>query len=615
MSCPRCGTTLPDGARFCPKDGTTVRDDTVMPLPAEAHAEGRSSSIAGTAGIAGNISGSAPTAALPHNDDEALVGALIDGRYRVRRLLGAGGLGAVFEGEHVEIKKPVAIKVMHAIFGFSEEFRARFEREARAASRLSHPVCVQVLDFGRLDRVEGASGSPDAMASWQGMPYLVLELVRGRTLIDRLEDGPPLLTAEVIEIGRGLLTGLRHAHQAGIVHRDVKPANVMLTSGLANGTSPTAEDAGLYRVKLLDFGLAKAMDDDGSAALTQAGMVFGTPAYLSPEQAAGGVADARSDLYAVGVLLYECFCGRRPFERDEPMDLVRDHVVTPPPSPRTFAPGMSEALEALLLRALAKEPSLRFQTAAELEEALAATPEARGGGLPKPTTHMRARHASDASASKVTGASNLAPRADAVETRAERRTPAAAANPPSARVPSTGAGAPAGGAPPIARLTALLSARRGPLPTWAWLASGAGLLVVVLTIALATRGGPRSTPSPAAAALAPSSPAAPPVLSEATARALALVDEGRLDEAVRATRAALARSPRDASLHVALAAAYQRKLWCSDAIEELERALRDEPGLAAHPAATAPALGCMGPKTRDKATAYLRTVERLKGPP
>ena len=590
-TCPRCGTALPDGARFCPKDGTTVRDDTVMPMPSPV--------VSGVAQA--GVSGSAPTAALPDNNDQALIGAVIDGRYRVRRRLGAGGLGAVFEAEHVEIKKPVAIKVMHAIFGFSDEFRARFEREARAASRLSHPVCVQVLDFGRLDRVEGGSGS---IESWAGMPYLVLELVRGRPLIDRLEDGPPLSTAEVIELGRGLLAGLRHAHQAGIVHRDVKPANVMLTSGLATGAPATAEDAGLYRVKLLDFGLAKQMDDDGSAALTQAGMVFGTPAYLSPEQAAGGAADARSDLYAVGVLLYECFCGRRPFERDEPMDLVRDHVVTPPPPPRGFAPGMSEALEAILLRALAKEPSLRFQTAAELEEALAATPEARGGGLARPTTHHRARHESGASPPSAP------PRSDAVATRAERRTPSAAA-PPS---PRTAAATP--GASLVAKLSTLLATRRGPLPTWGWIAGGAGALLVVVVLALALRGGGAGAPSLAAAAEGPAvvrPPAA--VLSETAAHALALVDEGRADEAGRVARAALARSPCDGSLRLALAAAYQRKLWCSDALEELERALRDEPALATLPAATTPALGCMGPKTRDKASAYLKSVDRLKGIP
>jgi serine/threonine-protein kinase len=292
------------------------------------------------------------------------VGRTLDGRYRIRAHLGSGGVGAVYEGEHVEIKKQVAVKVLHALFASTEEFRRRFEREARSASRLSHPACVTVLDFGRVARVE-----PDA-PELHGTPYLVMEFVRGRSLHDRLANGP-LEAAEAVATARGVLGALKHAHGLGIVHRDVKPANIMLLD----------EEVGGARVKLLDFGLAKDSMFEGEA-LTQAGMVFGTPSYLSPEQAAGGRVDARSDLYSLGVVLFEMVCGRRPFERNDPLDYVRDHMNTPPPPPRSFAPAISAELEAVILRALEKKPEVRHASADELLAALAGCPEAGGAARP-----------------------------------------------------------------------------------------------------------------------------------------------------------------------------------------------------------------------------------------
>jgi len=216
-------------------------------------------------------------------------------------------VGAVYVAEHVEIKKQVAIKVLHTLFAQSESFRLRFEREAQAASKVSHPGCVSVLDFGRVTTVEPADGGTALI----GTPYLVMELVQGEVLRDRMDAGR-MPAPEAVRVTRGVLLALRHAHGLGLVHRDVKPGNIMLAT--SDDAAPT--------VKLLDFGLAKDVASE-SPALTEPGTVFGTPGYLSPEQAMGGAADARSDLYAVGVMLFEMLVGERLFATKEPMALVR----------------------------------------------------------------------------------------------------------------------------------------------------------------------------------------------------------------------------------------------------------------------------------------------------
>src|SRR5215831_1267248 len=258
----------------------------------------------------------------------SLIGQVIGGRWRVDSQIGEGGVGAVYKGAHVGIGRPVAIKALHGLFASQPEFRKRFEREARAASRLSHPACVSVLDFGE----------------FEGQLFLVMEFAQGRLLAERLDEGP-LRPTEAVVVTRGIVTALRHAHSLGIVHRDLKPANVMLLDDAATGVP----------CKLLDFGLAKAMGPEPSEQLTQMGTVFGTPGYISPEQAQGLAADARSDLYSLGIVLWEMLIGRKPFQHDDPIETLRDHISTPVPAVRANAPTVSRELAAVVETLLAKD--------------------------------------------------------------------------------------------------------------------------------------------------------------------------------------------------------------------------------------------------------------------
>ncbi len=454
--CPRCGSSLPDDARFCPQDGTTI----------DAPPDGARSI---------------------GSDGDPLIGRVIDGRYRISARLGAGGVGTVYEGEHIEIKKRVAVKVLHGAFAVSEEFRRRFEREARAASRLDHPSCVTVIDFGRIAQLQPMEGAVGLL----GAPYLVMELVRGTVLVDHTAVG----AVEAVRIVLGILAALRHAHSLGIIHRDVKPANVMLLAD---------DDGGRPRVKLLDFGLAKDLGgaDGPEEPITQAGTVFGTPSYLSPELASGAKADGRSDLYSTGVVLFELVCGRRPFVHDNPLDIVRDHLSTPPPAPRSLA-SISVELEQVILRALAKDPAARFADAGEFAAALGATVESKGPALSSPPKKIW----------------------------------------------------PARLSPAVAALTA------------------GGVVVIVILIAVAAH---HRRPAP----LPP--PVAPPPISATS---------------------------KDALWHLSLAANYQRRLWCSNALEELERALKSDVSARSEPQLAQVAIACLTPKTRDKAIAFL--VENL----
>lgn len=284
-------------------------------------------------------------------EDDPRIGRVLDGRYRIVALLGTGGIGAVYRAEHAALGRFVAVKVLLEDFSELAELQRRFVREAKALSALSHPHIVPVIDFGL---------EPE--------PYLVMELLEGRTLEDLLRDGL-LAPARALDIARQLLRGLAFAHARGVAHRDLKPANVFLQA------LPDADD----HVRLLDFGLAKFLDDERGAmdaTLTKVGMIFGTPAYMAPEQATGERADARADVYSAGILLYELLTGRRPFNDPTRAELLRAHLLTRPPAAAATRPGLvlSAGLEALLERALAKNLTERFADGGEMLAALDALP-------------------------------------------------------------------------------------------------------------------------------------------------------------------------------------------------------------------------------------------------
>lgn len=284
-------------------------------------------------------------------EPDPFVGMVVGERYRILELLGRGGMGVVYRAEHIMMKKELALKLLHPELSRLDEVARRFEREAEAAARLSHPNIIAVTDFGR---------------TRDGQLYLAMELLAGRTLSDLIraerQRGRGLEPARAVRILEQILRALDHAHAGGVIHRDLKPDNIMVL-----------DRAGAETLKLLDFGIAKISAGEGQPgeALTQAGVVFGTPEYLSPEQALGEVADGRADLYAAGVILYELLSGRRPFESDSKVEVVAMHLTRRAPPLRLVDSLVSRPLEQVVERAMAKKRQDRFATAAEFLRALA----------------------------------------------------------------------------------------------------------------------------------------------------------------------------------------------------------------------------------------------------
>jgi hypothetical protein len=276
----------------------------------------------------------------------ALLNTVVADRYKLLSLLGEGGMGAVYKAEHIRMGKALALKVLRGAFAREQGAVARFRSEAQIVSRLSHPHTIAVFDFGELPEADGF--------------YLAMEYVPGRDLAALLREQRTLPEARAVEIGQQILGSLAEAHDAGIVHRDMKPGNVMLMQ------TRSGEDF----VKVLDFGIAKLRDEVSSASTTSAGAIIGTPNYLSPEQARGELIDARADLYSVGALLYELVSGRPPFHGMSPIAVVSAHLHDPPPPLHSVAPHVSEELAAIVHQALEKRPDRRWASADEMRGAL-----------------------------------------------------------------------------------------------------------------------------------------------------------------------------------------------------------------------------------------------------
>jgi eukaryotic-like serine/threonine-protein kinase len=295
---------------------------------------------------------------MANADHERLVGRTIAGKFVIEDLLGSGAMGAVFRARQIALDKTVAIKVLHSQHNGDPQFAARFQREARAASRLNHPNSMQVLDFG---------AEPD------GLLYIAMEYLDGRSLHSVLRDEWPLAPKRTADLLMQTLAALAVAHDMGVVHRDLKPENVMVLRGTDDDGKP--KDI----VKVCDFGIAKVTDPrayrgderhDSDAPLTTAGFLVGTPEYMSPEQGRGDALDPRSDLYSVGVILFELLTKRVPFDAQNAIGIVLKHITEEPPLPSEIVAGVDPRLEAIARRALKKAREERYPNAREMRAEL-----------------------------------------------------------------------------------------------------------------------------------------------------------------------------------------------------------------------------------------------------
>jgi eukaryotic-like serine/threonine-protein kinase len=309
--CPKCGREFASNDRVCPDDGSLLQD-TMSP-------------------------------------EEQAIGRVLDGKYRIDDFLTRGGMGSVYRGTHVLLNKPIAIKLIRPELVTSHDMVERFFREARAAAKLSHPYIVTVHDLGQ-DK--------------DGTLYIIMELVDGKSLKQLIQSEGPWEPTRAMRFVKGVASALSLAHRNGIVHRDLKPQNIMVYRDSDGNECP----------KILDFGIAKTLEPDGPG-LTATGMVLGTPHYMSAEQAKGETADQRSDLYALGVILYEMLVGKVPFDDKSIPTILVKHLTEAPRPPSTLKGGISPALERLVLRCLEKDPAKRFQSADELSKSLTALVE------------------------------------------------------------------------------------------------------------------------------------------------------------------------------------------------------------------------------------------------
>ncbi len=434
-----------------PSERSTENAEATSPtVPPEADAQGvETQSVEAQSIVASSVAEAsieAPTEA--DTEVDPLIGQILASRYRITRLLGTGGMGAVYRAEHIHMRKAVALKVLHREMTAMPEIVARFEREAVAAARIEHPNVATATDFGRLD---------------DGAFYLVLEFVEGQSLSKALELAGTFSPLRAVHVTRQIADALAAAHGAGVVHRDLKPDNVMLVE--REGDRDFA--------KVLDFGIAKVHsgDDanDAGPALTQAGSVFGTPSYMSPEQAKGDAVDARSDLYTLGMILYELLSGDTAFAAPELIAILTKTLTEePPPLPESVPVPLRD----LVMKLLRKEPAERVQSAEELARELFAIERAL----------------SPLAAAPMSSGMLSPPRSDA---------PVATSLADSARSVQLKALATFGRA--RSELVPLLKRRvalgKRDVPLW-MIAAPATALGVILTVAVATAGGKKEAAAP-----------------------------------------------------------------------------------------------------------------------
>jgi eukaryotic-like serine/threonine-protein kinase len=523
--------------------------------------------------------------------EDPRIGSVLDGRYRVTELVASGGMGVVYRGERLKLGRGVAIKFLHSWMAAEERAIKRFEIEARAMAKLRHPHCAAVIDFGVAD----------------GAPYVVMDFIDGETLGDVLDRGR-LTVARALTVARQILSGLAHAHKQGIIHRDVKPDNIMVSEMTGVGD----------QVQLLDFGLARLRET--ASALTD-GMAVGTPSYMAPEQTLAEPVDARTDVYACGVLLFQMLTGDKPFVSDSAAQVMQMHREEAPPRLADIAPDVrfSAELEAVVARALAKAPADRFPSAAEMSAALEAVPEVTA---PPPRAAPAIPHAA-AEPVALTTPPQPSGRAALPPLPAVKPAPVQPAQPAPMPPAQPAPMPPAHPAPmPPAQLA---PPAQVPLPTsWAppglsgildprhrrriLAVAGAVALVAIGVIAALTGGSsaPDGEQAPAAAASAPAVAPAPGEPA-GVARAREMIAAGRLDEAERAL-VQLRRAHRDrAEIHYLLGALYFERMYWSDGMTSYRAAMRLEPAYREDPALIQSVLrGLVSPNAHEAIAAFLR---------